>query len=224
MTRLTINTTADIQSLMEEHGYPMGLNTSQFMVALMQTYYDMEQDVLEIWFKLGTQVLPDAYERNPHMWANAYSTRVPFQVLQARKEGAYVVIRGASKAFSPRFANRLVADLLHNNTVTYKLVDIPASYQTQPFTLVSKLKEKGHHIRVVRITATTITYAKRTISKPADNTRQGKDDSVLPSRGLTPVGGNRGKRKDAGRIVYPKAVSRTNQSGNRLKARTASSR
>lgn len=224
MTRLTIDTTRDIQSLMEEHGFPYGLNTSQFMVALMQTYYDMEQDVLEVWFKLGNDVLPDAYERNPHMWANAYSSRVPYQVLQARKEGSYIVMRGASEAFSPRFADRLVADLRTKNTVTYKLVDIPASYQTQPFTLVSKLKKKGHHIKVIRITATEITYAKRTISQPKDNTRQGTKGSVLPARRLPSVGGDRGKRKVAGRTVHPEAVSGTNKSGNRLKARTARSR
>ena len=191
-TRINIASMLDVQKYMEQYAMPFGSNISQFMTLLLEAKHAEDFHTVEIAF--DKKILPDAYQTNPQMWANAYTSRTLYEVLQAYKEDTLIILRASSERIRPWFMHRIQDALKNNTQVTFKIEDIPPSYRLQPFTIVSKMKARGFPIRILHLGEKSITYAKRT------------DNTVRPTRKLHPVGSSRAKRKDKGRTVHPAAV------------------
>lgn len=164
--KIEIDSWEEIQSLMEHHSISLGSNVSQFIIALMQIFHAKHEQELEIC--LDKSIVPGAYAKNPWMWATYLAGQVSFPTLQGYKTSRHnnkITIRGAYNKILPSFQATLRAALLKDKIVKYPISEIPLSYVTQPYVIISKLRHTGVEAMVFHITTKHITYKLRIQSK-----------------------------------------------------------
>lgn len=160
MRKVLLDSWSDIETYMEQYLMPPGTNISQFVVFFLDATFSEGEEEIELLF--NKDLLPKSYQRCPTMWAARYEAKTPYHALQGFKRGERIIIRAGNEKIKPSFINRLIEAIPHTGDhVTFALKQIPSSYKTQPYVLISKLRNKNIEAKIVNITPKQITYQRK---------------------------------------------------------------